>query len=73
MITSDTVLTHYDPNKELNLVCDASSFGIGAVLSHRFDETERPIAYISKSLTKAEQNYAQIDKEELYDDKEEMQ
>ncbi|KAK3098183.1 hypothetical protein FSP39_016945 [Pinctada imbricata] len=29
------------------------------------DKTERPIAFISKSLSKAEQNYAQIDKEAL--------
>jgi len=36
-ITSDCVLTHYDPTKEYILSCDASPYGVVAVLSHRFD------------------------------------
>ena len=66
MITSEQVLTHYDPKLPLRLACDASPVGIGAVLSHVMnDGTERPIAFASRTLTKTEQGYAQIDKEAL--------
>ena len=48
LLTSDTVLTHYDPAKPVVLACDASPYGAGAVLSHSYpDGSERPIAYVS--------------------------
>ena len=66
MITSEQVLTHYDPSLPLRLACDASPVGIGAVLSHVMnDGTERPIAFAPRTLTKTGQGYAQIDKEAL--------
>ncbi|XP_053400415.1 uncharacterized protein K02A2.6-like [Mercenaria mercenaria] len=66
MITSDLVLINYDPDLPIILACDASSFGIGTVLSHKLlNGTERPIAFASRSLNKAEKNYSQIDKEAL--------
>ena len=66
MITSEQVLTHYDPSLPLRLACDASPVGIGAVLSHVMsDGTKRPVAFASRTLTKTEQKYAQIDKEAL--------
>ncbi|KAI2646044.1 hypothetical protein H4Q32_028458 [Labeo rohita] len=66
LVMSDTVLTHFDPHKPMKLACDASPYGIGVVLSHvRSDGTERPIAFASSSLSTAEKNYAQIDREAL--------
>jgi len=51
-LSSAEVLVHYNPKTPLKLDCDASSVGIGAVLSHvQPDGTEKPIAYASRSLT----------------------
>ncbi|XP_054274663.1 uncharacterized protein K02A2.6-like [Macrosteles quadrilineatus] len=66
IITSDDVLVHFDPSLPLVLATDASPVGVGAVLSHRYrDGTDRPIAFASRSLSKSEQKYSQIDKEAL--------
>ena len=57
------MLTHYDPALEVIVAADASTYGLGAVLSHRMENgDERPIAYASRSLKPAEKNYSQIDK-----------
>ena len=66
VLTSDRILTHYDPTRPLILACDASPYGVGAVLSHQLnDGTRRPVAFASRSLGSAEKKYSQLDKEGL--------
>ncbi|KAK4321215.1 hypothetical protein Pmani_007945 [Petrolisthes manimaculis] len=66
LISTSQVLVHYNPDLPLRLECDASPRGLGAVLSHKFsDGTERPVVFSSRTLTKAESNYSQIDREGL--------
>ena len=65
MLTSSALLAHYDPSQPLLLSCDASQYGVGAVLSQVCNGGEKPVAYASRTLTTAEQNYSQLEKEEL--------
>lgn len=59
LLTSSQLLVHFDPTLKLILACDASAYGVGAVLAHEMpDGSERPIAYASRTLTKAESNYS---------------
>ena len=65
-ISGYQVLVHYDVKKPIQLACDASPYGVGAVISHIMtDGTERPVAFASRILKKAEKGYAQLEKEAL--------
>lgn len=65
-ITSDRVLVHFDPNKPVILTTDACDTAVAGILSHEFPNGDlRPIAFVSRSLTKAERNYSTIQKEAL--------
>lgn len=62
--TSKQVLAHFDPKVPIVLATDASSYGVGAVLSHTYpDGTEKLIQFASQTLSETQQKYAQIDKE----------
>ena len=65
-IVSAKVLTYYDPTLRIKLAADASAYGVGAVILHKMrDGAGRPIAFASRTLTKSEKNYAQLEKEAL--------
>ena len=53
------VLAFFDVNKNITLIVDASSQGLGFVLI----QDQRPVAYGSRALTETEQLYSQIEKE----------
>ena len=65
-LTETPLLCLNDKSLPVKLACDASSYGLGAVLSHVFpDKTEKPIAFASRTLNKSEKMYSQLDKEAL--------
>ena len=63
MLAESQTLVHYDERLPLYLSCDASSYGAGAVLCHRIDGMDRPVAFASVTLTDPQKNYSQLDKE----------
>ena len=52
LICKDQILAFYDVNKPVLIQCDASAEGLGATLL----QEGRPVASVSRSLTKAEKN-----------------
>ena len=76
MVSEDCLIQFYNPNKPLFIECDASKQGIGCVMLQPDDSIPAdvnngipsnlwPVAYASRSLSEAEQNYANIERELL--------
>lgn len=66
MLTSSSVLAHFNPEEKIKLTVDASKFALGTTLSHVYkDKKERPIAFASTLLKSMEIKYSQAEKEAL--------
>lgn len=59
--SEDVILSYPNFKKEFHLTTDASNFAIGAVL----EQEGKPITFISRTLSKTEENYAVNEKEML--------
>ena len=60
-LVESPTLTFYDVMQPVTIQCDASQAGLGSsLLQHG-----KPVAYASRSMSNAEKNYAQIEKEML--------
>lgn len=65
LLLSSQVIVHYNPELPIYVSCDASSYGVGAVLSHKVKGVEKPILFASSTLSQAEQKYSKIEREAL--------
>ena len=66
LMMSSQLFVHFDPKLEIRLACDASAYGIGAVLSHKMpDGSEQPVEFASRTLTDTATKYSQMEKEDL--------
>ena len=65
LLLSSQLLVHFDPNLVIHLACDASSYGIGAVLSHKMPDGSEKLEFVFRTLTDAKKKYSRIKKEGL--------
>ena len=56
-LKSGEVIAYPDFEKPFFMTCDASNYGLGAVLYQTQDNIDRVISYASRTLTDAERNY----------------
>lgn len=64
-MTTAPVLQPFDPGKPIKVTTDASDVGIGAELAQQHGSVWHPVAFLSRKLTPAEQNYPTHEKELL--------
>lgn len=60
-LSSETVMAYFDLSEKIEVLTDASSVGISAILS----QAGKVVAYASRSLTQVETRYSQTEREAL--------
>ena len=60
-LSSDTVMTYFNPKADTEIIVDASPVGIAAIML----QNGRVVCYASKSLTDVETRYSQTERENL--------
>lgn len=60
-LSSDTVMTYFDPNRKTEIIVDASPVGLAGIML----QEGKVVCYASKSLTETEKRYSQTEKENL--------
>lgn len=61
LLSDDLVMSYFDPKKEIELIVDASPFGLGAILT----QDNKVLSYASRALTEVESRYSQTEREAL--------
>ena len=51
------IMTKPDWNNEVEIMCDANDYAMGAVLGQKTDKIFRAIYYASKTFNEAQENY----------------
>uniref|UniRef100_A0A0A9YZ15 RNA-directed DNA polymerase n=1 Tax=Lygus hesperus TaxID=30085 RepID=A0A0A9YZ15_LYGHE len=64
-LTSEPVLTIFDPSLPVELHCDACSIGVSGILINLYNGKPRVVAYFSKKNNSAEQKYHSYDLETM--------
>lgn len=65
LLTSDLLLTYFDPSLETVVSADFSDYDIGVFIFHRFpDGKEKAIAHASRTLTSAERKFVKLKKKD---------
>ena len=62
-LVSAPILTCPDFSRPFILQTDASAYGLGAVLTQNFEDGEKVICFLSRSLSRVEQNYSTTERE----------
>lgn len=65
LIVTSPALALYDPALPTIVTTDACDYGIGAVLTQLHGDTEKTVAFASRTLTDSERKYSTIEKEAL--------
>ena len=67
LLTNAKVMAYFDPNKETDLITDASPWGLSAILMQKSpgQDDRRVVAYASQALSDVERRYSQTEQEAL--------